>query len=52
MHFEPKNYKKYYDFNVLDNNYHMLNNNLLKKKQKKKYLRLKIGPKLPKMSKK
>ena len=35
MHFDPKNYRKYYAFNVLDNNYHMLNNNLLIKIRKK-----------------
>ena len=34
MHFDTKNYKIYYDFNVLHNNYHMLNNNMLKKIKK------------------
>ena len=52
MHFDPKNYKKYYDFNVLNNNYHMLNNNLLKKKFKKSRYTPKIGSKLSKMSNK
>ena len=36
MHFDPKIIKKYYDFNVLDNNYFMLNNNVLGKIIKKK----------------
>ena len=35
MHFDTKNYKKYYDFNVLDHNYYILNNNLLKNFLKK-----------------
>ena len=30
MHFDPKNYKIYYDFYVLDNNCYILSNNLLK----------------------
>ena len=34
MHFDTKKYKIYYDFNVLHNNYHMLNNNMLKKIKK------------------
>ena len=51
MHFDPKNKKKYYDFNVLDNNYHMLNNNRLKKFVKKSRYSPKLGQNYQKQAK-